>query len=836
MFDARILATLAFAAVVLGPTAGPAAPIASPAGGPVGTAVAAAHPLGGLGGTLVNYTSTVDGWNLSYLEYLPANFTPGGAYPLAVYLHGIGNSTGWVDGGTNDWLTQIANATPTGLAERGLVQNASRTGFILIVPYTRSQAGFFVDSPCGGPQQHDLLDAIASASANRTITGLYLIGFSMGSAGALALAAHDPGTVAGVALAGTASDVYQLYAYNTHGMGAPVGGPASLMDQDNCGVAPSVTNATVDAAFYSYLSPLRFTPTAFAHLRIWASAGGRDPFAPDSTRFWYYLQANNTFVNATCRTATDLGEPANCTVPLWELDAQSPGTYPVRFVFEPDASHIASQFDPADVFSFFTGSVGPGFFTADFPPTALTAVPSPTDTGPHFAIQGPTGTVESGQSTNFSAVNVTGGSGPYTVDWAFGDGGTAVGTTVTHAFPAAGNVTIVATVTDASLLSNSSSFSLSLIAGLSVAWISGGPGEAGVNYTFVGVVQNGVLPYSVAWSFGDGSVAQGASVVHAYALPGNYTATVTATDALGARASSSLLAVIAPRLAIAFPTGPTPGEAGVVLPLPVVVSGGIGPILFAWDFGDGHQSSSDAHAYGATGSYAVTVRAVDALGVAATASTTVNVVPSLAVNVTSTVPAGDVGLPLPFNGSWSGGIGPFVATWAFGDGATVTGGSVEHAFGAPGTWTATFDVDDVLGVERQATVTVLVAPLPSVSIGTSPGSIDAGVPIPFDATVTGGTGAIVVNWSFGDDQAASGLSVHHTFLRAGSFNVTASVSDAVGGTNRSFVVLDVGPPPAAASTLPLVEVASILGATAIVALVIVLYVRRAGHRRPPPRE
>ncbi|HEX5146815.1 MAG TPA: PKD domain-containing protein, partial [Conexibacter sp.] len=44
---------------------------------------------------------------------------------------------------------------------------------------------------------------------------------------------------------------------------------------------------------------------------------------------------------------------------------------------------------------------------------------------------------------------------------------------------------------------------------------------------------------SVAWTFGDGNGGAGASLSHAFAAPGSYTATVTAADALGNVASAS---------------------------------------------------------------------------------------------------------------------------------------------------------------------------------------------------------------------------------------------------------------------------------------------------------
>jgi hypothetical protein len=46
-------------------------------------------------------------------------------------------------------------------------------------------------------------------------------------------------------------------------------------------------------------------------------------------------------------------------------------------------------------------------------------------------------------------------------------------------------------------------------------------------------------PAGVTWSFGDGASASGLSVAHAYAAPGVYTVTVTATDALGNASSQS---------------------------------------------------------------------------------------------------------------------------------------------------------------------------------------------------------------------------------------------------------------------------------------------------------
>ena len=56
---------------------------------------------------------------------------------------------------------------------------------------------------------------------------------------------------------------------------------------------------------------------------------------------------------------------------------------------------------------------------------------------------------------------------------------------------------------------------------------------------------------SYAWRFGDGTTGSGQTVVHRYAKPGRYTATVTATDALGADGAASV-EVSAEGLSLAF--------------------------------------------------------------------------------------------------------------------------------------------------------------------------------------------------------------------------------------------------------------------------------------------
>jgi pimeloyl-ACP methyl ester carboxylesterase len=303
----------------------------------------------------VSYNSSVDGFHLSYLEWLPAGFSPSTRYPLAVFLHGVGTDNTWVEGGVGG----LVDVTPS------LVDNASAYGFILIAINTRSSDGFYLNSPCGGPQQQDVLDAITHEEGLREISQVYLIGFSMGSLGSFALAGHHPGLISGIATAGTITDIYETIAYNRLTRSDPTG-----LYYAECGDYPSPQNTSVDAA-WTYLSVLRFHPQNFSGIPLFATGGGEDTRAPNNFAEWDYANVNNTFVNSTCVVASALGEPANCTVPFVDLSAQDPSAYRWLDLYEPDATHSTNQLPGDAVFSFFLNRTAGGYYVSTFPGDVL---------------------------------------------------------------------------------------------------------------------------------------------------------------------------------------------------------------------------------------------------------------------------------------------------------------------------------------------------------------------------------------------------------------------------------------------------------------------------------
>jgi subtilase family serine protease len=135
--------------------------------------------------------------------------------------------------------------------------------------------------------------------------------------------------------------------------------------------------------------------------------------------------------------------------------------------------------------------------------------------------------------------------------------------------------------------------------------------------------------------------------------------------------------------------------------------------------------------------------------------------------------------------------------------------------------------------------TPLAATLTPVPVsGTAP------LTVRFNATVTGGEGALSYRWSFGDGNTSSLLAPSHLFDRPGHYTVTLAVEDALGDRTTSSVTVDVSSPPGPAPFLPpdlLLPTGLVLGALMGLAAGVLLgrRGRATGSRdgtEPRPRE
>ncbi len=132
--------------------------------------------------------------------------------------------------------------------------------------------------------------------------------------------------------------------------------------------------------------------------------------------------------------------------------------------------------------------------------------------------------------------NVSGGAGPGSSLWNLGDGAHASTASTLYAWPTASIYDVGYVYTDA--FGETATGSLTMIVNakltgeFSVVPASSSP-QVGTLFTYTATPAGGTSPYTVEWSFGDGSTAAGASVTHAYASAGSYTVQVSIVDGVG---------------------------------------------------------------------------------------------------------------------------------------------------------------------------------------------------------------------------------------------------------------------------------------------------------------
>ncbi|MCI4360268.1 MAG: PKD domain-containing protein, partial [Thermoplasmata archaeon] len=237
--------------------------------------------------------------------------------------------------------------------------------------------------------------------------------------------------------------------------------------------------------------------------------------------------------------------------------------------------------------------------------------------------------------------SASGGFAPYRYNWTFGDGGRAAVANVTHTYTTPGNFTAQLRVVDHEGDTNASSVRLDVgpqLVTTAVASVRRGVTPLWVNFTSTTTGGTGSDTY--LWTFGDGSFSSLPDPTHEYLRTGNFTVVLNATDSLARTATSSIPLVVLPALAASVETAATTGVAPFSLTFVAVVNGGDAPYTDTWNFGDGTPATtgiSVGHTFVNAGSFLVELSVGDALGDAARAVETVNVVAPLSAKHAASV-------------------------------------------------------------------------------------------------------------------------------------------------------------------------------------------------------
>ncbi|WP_400191785.1 PKD domain-containing protein [Hymenobacter sp. B81] len=124
--------------------------------------------------------------------------------------------------------------------------------------------------------------------------------------------------------------------------------------------------------------------------------------------------------------------------------------------------------------------------------------------------------------------------------WDFGDGGKDSVANPTHTFAAVGNYTVTLAV-DGPNGAASKSKTLLVEAPLSIHIQTLGDHWDGVPISFTTIATSWATSYR--WDFGDGTISTAPNPSHAFALPGTYSVTLTATGAAGSATAAKSLVV-----------------------------------------------------------------------------------------------------------------------------------------------------------------------------------------------------------------------------------------------------------------------------------------------------
>jgi PKD repeat protein len=219
------------------------------------------------------------------------------------------------------------------------------------------------------------------------------------------------------------------------------------------------------------------------------------------------------------------------------------------------------------------------------------------------------------------------------------------------------------------------------------------------------------------------------------------------------------------------------------------------------DWGDGNQTAiapssfsgfSIQHTYVASGTFTVTLTAMDAAGAQTTVSRQVIVSPNAPPTCTLTVnpTSGTAPLNVTASGSCTDPENDITSTTiAWGEGTSTPGSNGTHTYKNAGNFTITLTATDSVGNTGSASRTVSVQAQnqpPSCTLQITPGQGNAPLTVTATGTCTDPENDITsttLNW--GDGTTTNGTSGTHTFTTPGDFTVVLTATDSGGLTGSA---------------------------------------------------
>ncbi|MEL6804068.1 MAG: PKD domain-containing protein, partial [Bacteroidota bacterium] len=234
-------------------------------------------------------------------------------------------------------------------------------------------------------------------------------------------------------------------------------------------------------------------------------------------------------------------------------------------------------------------------------------------------------------------------------------------------------------------------------------------GCRGTSINFSDITNADTTIVSWQWDFGDGNTATGPNPTHTYFQSGNYTVSLTITDANGCQQTLSrpnMVQIYQPPTA-AFSMDQNSGCAPLAVQFTDASSGnGLNIISYAWDFDNGNTYNfpNGNQTFTQSGTYDIQLVVEDARGCLDTTTQVVTVNAGPQANFTADIFSGCSPRPIQFLSQAGGGTQVVNWNWDFGDGNTGSGALVSHTYQTDGIYDITLAVADANGCTDTLTV------------------------------------------------------------------------------------------------------------------------------------
>jgi PKD repeat protein len=369
--------------------------------------------------------------------------------------------------------------------------------------------------------------------------------------------------------------------------------------------------------------------------------------------------------------------------------------------------------------------------------------------------------------TNTSSISA----GTISYHWNFGDGDTSILNHPTHVYANAGNKSVVLVATSDKGCSNTYS-SQAIINPLPVAGFMASDVCDGtsVNFNNTSSVSSGTNSYN--WNFGDGQSSLSTSPAHLYSSAGMYTVQLIATTNKGCVDSVSDQIDVNPVPVASFTTMNVCGEDSVIFTNTSSISSGT--MTYAWNFGDGNNSSdmNPKHVYTSPGTYSVSLTVTSDKTCSDIYTTTVTIYPDpVAQFSTSDMCNGN---PVSFTNTSTIASGTNSYAWSFGDGSASNNVSPTHTYASAGTYQVSLIAMSNNNCTDTVSKSITIYPQPTASFNVSDECFGETVSLTNSSSIS--SGSLSYHWDFGNGDTSVLENPTYLYGTDGTYTITLTTT------------------------------------------------------------